>query len=86
MALTLQNRITAVWALLVLATVLSWIAGTGDGEAGLRNMAVIAIALLKARFVALDFMEVRSAPLALRLFVESWALAVGGVLIAITLS
>jgi hypothetical protein len=82
--LLFRNRVTAIWGVLVLATVLSWIAGTGHGDAGLRNAAVIAIALIKARFVALDFMEARSAPLAPRLFIEAWVLVLGAMLIAIT--
>lgn len=86
MAPLVRNRITLVWSVLVLVTVLSWIVGAGQSEVSLRNVTVITIAMLKARFLALDFMEIRSAPLVLRLFVESWALAVGGTLIAITVT
>ena len=71
-----------VWLALVLATVFSWATSTGHGDIGLRNTAIIAVALFKARFVALDFMEVRTAPIALRFFVEAWAMVVAGILIA----
>lgn len=82
----LYSRITVIWLLLVLATLLSWSAGTGVGHLSARAAGVVAIivAFVKARFVALDFMEVRSAPLALRLFVEAWIVLVGGALVVLT--
>ena len=82
----LYSRVTVIWLVLVLATLLSWSAGTGVGHLSARAAGVVAIlvAFVKARFVALDFMEVRSAPLALRLFVEAWIVLVGGAIVVLT--
>jgi len=44
---------------------------------------VVLIAYLKVRLVFLDFMELRAAPLALRLSVEAWAALVCGAVIAL---
>jgi len=46
-------------------------------------VAVVLIAYLKVRLVFLDFMELRTAPLALRLSVEAWATLVCGAVIAL---
>lgn len=74
-------RTTWVWAALVLATLLSW--GIGHGAGPVRHpvqvtAAVLLIAWVKVRFVFLDFMELRRAPLPLRLAAEVWALIVCG--------
>lgn len=74
-------RTTWVWAALVLATVLSWGLGhaPGPGRHPVQvTAAVLLIAWLKVRCVFLDFMELRRAPLPLRLAVEAWALLVCG--------
>ena len=44
---------------------------------------MVLIAYLKVRLVFLDFMELRAAPLALRLSVEAWAALVCGAVIAL---
>lgn len=74
------SRITLTWVCLVLATVISWEAVEGlhwVHELRLGGVIVMAIAFLKTRFVLLDFMELREAPLPMRLFAESWWLLVG---------
>jgi hypothetical protein len=82
----LRRRITAIWLLLVLATILSW--GTalraGQDSARLASVTVIAVAFIKVRFVVLDFMELRTAPLPLRLVFEGWLLIVGGAIMLLT--
>ncbi len=86
MAQILKLRITAIWALLVLATCLSWESVRGFAWARdprLATITVIVIAFLKVRFVALDFMEVRHAPLPLRLFFEIWIVVLAALLIAV---
>ncbi|MFT4919060.1 MAG: hypothetical protein ACI8RU_001678 [Zhongshania aliphaticivorans] len=61
---------TAIWAVLALATGLSWYMG---GDAALNIPAVLLlIAFFKARLVIMHFMEVNHAPLALRLAGEVW--------------
>lgn len=85
------NLSSAVWALLMLATVLSWWLGTGHGmdssASGLKQAAliVIGLAFFKVRLVIQHFMEVRHAPLALRFVTEAWVVAVCGAVVAMYL-
>ena len=80
----LFDRITLIWFLLIAATALSWEFGHGLGFGDryhYATVAVIVIAFIKVRYVFLDFMELRTAPLPLRLMLEAWAIGVGGTII-----
>lgn len=70
----------AVWAVLVLATLLSWLTGVFDIFGGSTTpytlLGILLISYLKSRMVILDFMEIRHAPKTLRFALESWAAAV----------
>ena len=82
----LKLRITSLWVFLILATVASWEFGHGlgfDGNQRLSTTAVIVIAFVKARMVILDFMEVRHAPLALRVVLEAWTVLVAATLLVL---
>ncbi len=73
---------TLVWGALIVATSVSWALGTGtrleDGaDTGLVAAVLVGIALVKVRLVIRYFMEVREAPLALRLVTDLWCVAVG---------
>ena len=79
MAGLIFHRATAVWLLLVGATGLSWEFGHGFGfGADFRygTVAVVIIAFIKLRIVFLEFMELRHAPLRLRLAFEAWTVVV----------
>ena len=88
MASLIRNRITLVWSGLILATALSWVLGHGLGFSDPRytGVAILVVAFVKVRFVMLDFMELRHAPLAMRAAAEVWVLALGVVLIALFLA
>lgn len=86
----LRNPVTAVWFLLMLATCLSWSLGSdhglsqdADGGSDYRYLStgLILIAFIKVRIVMRYFMEVRKAPLALRLICDGWVLLVCSVII-----
>ncbi len=80
-----RRKITFVWLVLILATVLSWQFGHGFGFGDhytYATVAIVIIAFIKIRWVFLDFMELRHAPLPLRLAFESWTLIVGVTIIA----
>lgn len=80
----LFDRITLIWFLLIAATALSWEFGHGLGFGDryhYATVAVIVIAFIKVRYVFLDFMELRTAPLPLRLMLEAWVIGVGGAII-----
>lgn len=71
----MRLRVTAVWVLLIAATCLSWDAAQNLGwveNDRLTTSAVMIVAFLKARFILLDFMELRQAPVPLRLIAEAW--------------
>ena len=68
------RRITAVWLLLVLATLFSWESAHVGNDHRLSSSIVLVIAFIKVRFVGLEFMELRHAPLPLRLIFELWVI------------
>jgi hypothetical protein len=87
----LRTPITAVWSLLIFATLLSWWLGTDHGfgsgsDYTLATLAVLVVAFFKIRFVGLYFMELRHAPLPLRLLFEGYVLVVCGGVIGLYLS
>lgn len=67
-------RITAVWVLLILATLLSWSSAHRHAPDRLLASLVLVIAFAKARLIGLEFMELRAAPPALRAAFEIWAI------------
>ncbi|MDE2596136.1 MAG: cytochrome C oxidase subunit IV family protein [Sphingomonadales bacterium] len=76
-----DRRLLVRWAFLVSLTFASFESAWGLGW--MRNPVVaiaivIGVALIKVRLVILDFMEVRRAPLALRLALELWVVALAG--------
>jgi len=74
----LRNPISAVWGLLIVATLISWWLGTDHGVDDLQTASVLVllVAFVKVRFVGLYFMELRHAPIALRLLFEIWCAVV----------
>jgi hypothetical protein len=68
-----------VWTLLVVATITSWSLGGA-------TVAVLVVAFVKVRLVGLYFMELRSAPVPLRLLFEGWVVVVCSILIGLYLS
>jgi len=82
MASLLRKRITLVWLGLVLATLLSWeTVGALAADPRALGAIALAIAFVKVRYITLEFMELRGAPLVMRLFVEGWCLLVCAVVI-----
>lgn len=82
------SRITLVWGLLVIATLLSWQLGHGVGLDGATaaGVAILVITFIKVRYVILDFMELRHAPRWLRAVAEVWPVLACGLLIGLLLS
>jgi len=87
MSRILWSRATLICFGLMLATGLSWTLGHGLGFGGspYAGGAVLAIAVLKGRYVVLDFMELRHAPLPMRLAAEAWGVLLGITLISLFL-
>jgi hypothetical protein len=61
-----RARSTVVWVVLVVATLVSWAVGSDHGTGSAIAVVVLGVAVFKVRYVGLDFMELRQAPLLLR--------------------
>lgn len=82
---TWSARYTRVWLVLIAITALSWWTGHAIGNQRLAGALVLMLAFLKARFVISDFMEVRDAPIALRLLTDGWVVLAGALLVILSL-
>jgi hypothetical protein len=77
---TSERRLALVWLALSAITILSWWLGSKHGPDSFVTslpvtIGVIAIALLKVRFIMRDFMEARHAPADVRRLCDVWLLA-----------
>jgi heme/copper-type cytochrome/quinol oxidase subunit 4 len=73
----LKNRISLIWLALIAATLISWWIGTDDAASPTLGTAVVLIVVfIKIRLIGLYFMELRDAPLPLRLLFEGYCLIV----------
>ncbi|GAA1657491.1 hypothetical protein MMUR_25510 [Mycolicibacterium murale] len=70
-----RNRAGVSWLILVVATVASWLVGADHGTGSLVAVVVLGIAAVKVRLVGLDFMELRQAPMPLRVGFELYCVA-----------
>jgi caa(3)-type oxidase subunit IV len=75
-----RNRAGFSWLVLVAATLISFAMGAEHGTGALIVVVVLAIAAAKVRLVGLDFMELRNAPLLLRLIFEAYCVLLWAVL------
>lgn len=81
----LDRRVTVAWLALVAATLISLWVGTDHGEDGARaaGVGLVVVAFVKIRIIGMHFMDLREAPLPLRLLFESWcALVCAGIIVA----
>jgi len=71
-------RATAIWALLLLATGVTWWLGT-DHRANAGGHVLVAMAIpvafSKVYLIGMEFMEVRTAPRTLRVVFASWVVS-----------
>jgi Prokaryotic Cytochrome C oxidase subunit IV len=69
----LRGPFTVVWFILIAATLLLWYLGAEHGvqNAQLATVLIVIVAFVKWRFVGLYFMELRDAPVPLRLIFEA---------------
>lgn len=70
-----RARSTIVWLGLVIVTLVSVTVGADHGVGSGVALWVLALALIKVRYVGMDFMELREAPLLLRGAFETYCLA-----------
>jgi caa(3)-type oxidase subunit IV len=84
MGTLVRTPASAVWLVLCVLTVLSWVLAAGDGSSGSRlaaSLAIIAVAVFKVRLVGLYFMELRNAPTAMRGVFEGYCVVLLGLLV-----
>jgi caa(3)-type oxidase subunit IV len=73
----LHERVTWVWlGLVVLTCVTTWGLSKDMFSPAVAVVGTFSIAALKVRFVILDFMELRHAPIPVRRVLEAWPLVV----------
>ena len=79
------SRIGLAWAGLLIATLVSWELGHGIGIPSVRHasIAIILVSFVEVRFVVREFMELRHAPMALKLLADGWILVVCTVMIGL---
>lgn len=82
----LRKPATIVWATLMLATcATTWLLSGSSVTPEVATVAIMLIAAIKVRLVMSHFMEVRRAPLALRLVRDGWLLAVTALILTVYL-
>jgi len=82
----LRLPVSIVWAALMLATCAStWLLSKNSVTPEVATVAILLIAAVKVRLVMRHFMEVRLAPLALRLVCDGWLLAVTALIVTVYL-
>lgn len=79
------TRTDTVFALLALATLASWWLGEGAAGGGqhlstVATLAVLALSAVKGALIALDYMELRTAPALWRRAVMGWLVVVLGLI------
>jgi heme/copper-type cytochrome/quinol oxidase subunit 4 len=82
----LPKPVSIVWAALMLATCAStWLLSKNSVSPEVATVAIMLVAAVKVRLVMSHFMEVRRAPLALRLVCDGWLLAVTALIVTVYL-
>lgn len=88
--MTSARSTTVVWAILSAITIVSWFLAPAHGHGvavastGI-TVAVLVLAVVKARLIIQHFMEVRTAPVWLKLATDGWLVVLFGAILAIYL-
>lgn len=84
--MNVNRRITVVWAILCVVTVVSWWLGHGASVISVPiTLSVVALAVIKCRLIIREFMEVRTAPAWLRVGTDAWLAALSATVLVIYL-
>ncbi len=88
--MTAAARTTAVWAGLSAITVVSWFLAPAHHAEPVTastaiTIAVLTLALIKTRLIIGEFMEVRTAPVWLKVATDGWLVVLFGAIMAIYL-
>jgi heme/copper-type cytochrome/quinol oxidase subunit 4 len=78
----LRERVTWVWVgLMVLTCFTTWGLSKGLFPPAVAVVGIFLIAAVKVRYVMLDFMELRQAPLPVRTAFEAWPVLVAAIIL-----
>src|ERR1700757_5317619 len=78
----LRERVTIVWlGLVVLTCVTTWGLSKDLFSPAVAVVGIFLIAAVKVRYVILDFMELRDAPIPARVFFEAWPFVVAAMIL-----
>jgi heme/copper-type cytochrome/quinol oxidase subunit 4 len=78
----LRERITMVWlGLMALTGVTTWGLSKSLFSPSVAVVGIFVIAAVKVRYVMLDFMELRNAPVPVRVAFEAWPVAVATIIL-----
>ena len=78
----LRERVTFVWlGLMVLTCVTTWGLSKDLVSPAVAVVGIFLIAAFKVRFVMLDFMELRHAPIRVRVAFEAWPVVVAAMIL-----
>jgi hypothetical protein len=66
----IRGRAVVSWLIMIAATLVSFVVGVDHGTGAVIVVVVLGIAAIKVRLVGLDFMELRHAPVVLRVIFE----------------
>ncbi|WP_413467593.1 cytochrome C oxidase subunit IV family protein [Mycobacterium sp. RTGN3] len=76
----IRNRAEVTWLILIAAPPTSFAIGVEHGTGAAVVIVVLGIAAIKVRLIGLDFMEVRQAPIPLRVMFETYCVVLRAVL------
>ncbi|AYE99422.1 hypothetical protein C0J29_31160 (plasmid) [Mycobacterium paragordonae] len=78
----LRERVTMVWlGLMLLTCMTTWGLSQDLFSAPVAVIGIFLIAAVKVRYVILDFMELRGAPIPVRIAFEAWPVGVAAVIL-----
>ena len=78
----LRERVTLVWlGLVVLTCVTTWGLSKNLFTPAVAVVGIFLIAAMKVRYVILDFMELRNAPIPVRVAFEAWPVGVAAMIL-----
>ena len=79
----LKSRSAAIWFLLVVVTVFSLESAVLSADRQIAATCVLVLAVFKARMIGIEFMELSTAPMPLRVAFEGWVVAVCAILLTL---
>ncbi len=78
-----KSRSAAIWLLLIVVTLFSWESAALSDKRDMVATGILVLAFFKVRMIGLEFMELRTAPLPLRIVFEVWVVGICAILLGL---